>query len=213
MRIMRLFPTHVEPELGVLRGGPFFQFLRNQGVEVEDMNEKGGIRLGTGLLFVDAGQLAYKPAVEDVRQRLGNNVRVIMDVHFPLTLPIEQFMAFQPGTNDKTRDLEKDREVRRYWSDPINRNTALEMVEEADAVTCPNPLWAHGLLKYNANVFVLPDVTNPRTGGDFAVGWAKALNAATGKRQRSRLRLWIAGRGVRSVLKDQWDNEKGIWLT
>jgi len=213
MRIMRLFPTHIEPELGELRGNRFFKLLEEGGdIQVSEMNEEGAIQLGAGVMFVDGGQLSTKPIVEEHRRRMGIRVRVIVDVHFPLTLPIEHLTAFQPGTNDKTRDLRKDQEAREYWSNPVNKQAALDMVEEADAVTCPNPWWARGLEKYNANVVVLPDIKDPRSGGEFAAGWARATALAVGKRPPSRLRLWVMKRGIRYVLNDEWDKEKGEWI-
>jgi len=208
-RIMRLFPTHLTPELGQLRGGPFFQFLKDEGIEIREMEKDGGIALGAGIMFVDGGQVGCKSVIDSMRNRLGERVKVIVDVHFPLTMP-ELVTAFQPGTTDDTRDRDLDRRAQEYWADPLNRHVAVEMVEEADAVTCPNRWWARGLEKYNANVFVLPDTVDPRTGAEFAVGWARAC-MSMGLHPYSWLRLWLMKFSFRSVFKDQWDKEKGAW--
>lgn len=187
-----------------LRGGPFFDTVNELGIGKVYQLRNGTIGFSAfGTAFHDVGQPGVTDRLLEAKEKYGESLRLIADVHFPFMQPgfIE---AFQPVTR-KQRNKALDKEVRDLWLREDTRRNAIAIMEAADAITAPRWDWLVPLRKYNANLHVLPDVVDLASAEAFARGWLRVIanltEATTGRRiffQRSR--TWFAARSLRSAL-------------
>lgn len=190
------------PKLGRLRGRQVFETMEKalNSFVFSAPDANGTMMFGYGTVFADGGNLSVIPFVEEAKARGGC---VVVDVHFPV-FDIESILSFQPDATGDDRDLKADEEVRKYWSDPDHRQQFFDLIEMADAVTCPRPEWAKELTTFNSNVYILPDVEDVDSGARFLHVWLQICRDISPRRTWFfGIRRWMTKRLLRPILADR----------
>lgn len=200
--LMFMVKDNDTPKLGRLRGRQVFETMEKTlgSFTFSAPDANGTMMLGYGTAFADGGNLAVIPFVQQAKAR---GSYIVVDVHFPV-FDIDSILAFQPDATKDQRDLEADEAAREYWSDPDNRQKFFDLIEMADAVTCPRPAWAKELTTFNPNVYILPDVEDLNSGMQFLKTWLQICRDISPRRTPFfRFRRWITGRLLRPALADR----------
>ncbi len=200
-----------------LRGGPVFDELYNLGANI-GLPKPGTCVMAqptrydpTHLVYADLGLLVDNPDV--VQNLVSLGIPYIVDAHLPFARR-PAIRSIQPGFNDKTRDQDHDREVADLWSSPEQIAKSIDVFEAAVAVTSPRRSWAELVRPYvpgTERTFVVPDIVDPKTGGQFYRGFARACQHAKGFGAWTRFRDSFALRRGASVMTAALAASKVDW--
>jgi hypothetical protein len=194
-----------------LRGAPVFDYL----VGVVSVPKQNSCVMAhptrfaaSHVVYADLGLLVDNPSIRENLVKLG--IPYIVDVHLPFGR--HRFIqAIQPGLNDKTRNPDQDRDAADLWTSPEQIAKSIDVFADAAAVTSPRKDWAEMVRLYvpgRERTFVLPDVINPQSGGDFFRELCRITRRI--KRARWRIDLILSARRGAATVRERLAAESDV---